>query len=395
MDDRGAPTPPLARLATTLLATSLLGRLPQAMSALALVRIVIDGGGGYGFAGALTGGYVVASTVGTPLLGRLIDRSGRPRAVLLVAALLSSAALLGVALLAVAVPAAAFGCSVVAGFAFPPLEPVLRSLWPRILTPGRQLARGFAADAASQEVLFILGPLLAVLAAATLGAVGGVLTMAAAGLLGALLFCAHRVLRDRPDSPARQDAHPSALRVRAVRTLVVAQVAAGAPIGVLTISAAQLAARTGSPSSNGWALAINAGGALTGALLVARFPLRVAPERALRLLLVPLALLYLPTAAFTLPPALWLTGAYLAGLCLPPLLTQAFAVTAHATPELALTEANGWVISAFSVGIGGGTAVAGVLAGAAGSAGAVAAVVGASGIALLGAAFARPARLTA
>ncbi|WP_375390017.1 MFS transporter [uncultured Amnibacterium sp.] len=383
------------RLATTLLASSLLGRLPQAMSALALVRIVVDGGGGYAFAGALTAGYVIASTVGIPVLGRLIDGTGRPRAVLLVAAALSSVAFVEVALLATAAPPAALVCGVVAGFASPPLEPTLRSLWPRIMAPGRQLARAFSADAAAQEVLYILGPLLAVLAVAALGARGGVLVMAAAGLVGTALFCVHRLLRPRPAEAGERVAHPSALRTRAVRTLVIALVGGGLPIGALTISAARFAALTGAPSLNGWALAINAGGALTGALLIARFPLRTPPERALRGLLLLLALLYLPTAAFGLPTVVWLAGAFVAGLALPPLLTQVFAITATAAPAAALTEANGWIISAFSVGIGAGTAVAGALTGAAGTAGAVAAVVGASALALLGAGLATPGRLAA
>jgi MFS family permease len=385
--------PPVARSAMALLATSLLGRLPQAMSALALVRIVVDGGGGYAFAGALTGGYVVASTVGTPLLGRLIDRSGRPRAVLLGSAAASSAALLGLALLVSSAPGVAFVCSLVAGFAFPPLEPTLRSLWPRIMAPGRQLARAFSADAAAQEVLFILGPLLAVAAAALLGAVGAVLVMAVAGLVGTALFSRHRLLADRMTAGGRGEPHPSALRTSAVRTLVVAQIAAGLPIGVLTITAAQYAATVGDQALNGWALAINAGGAFTGALLVARFPIRVAPERVLRILLVLLAALYLPTAAFGLLPSVWLVGAYLAGLCLPPLLTQVFAITASATPEAQLTEANGWAISALSVGIGAGTAVAGALASGSGSTGAVVAIVGASVAVVLGAAFTSPSRL--
>jgi MFS family permease len=202
--------PHVARLASTLLATSLLGRLPQAMSALALVRIVVDGGGGYAFAGALTGGYVVASTVGTPLLGRLIDRSGRPRAVLLASAAVSSVALVGVALLVTAAPITAFLCCLVAGFGFPPLEPTLRSLWLRFMSPGRQLMRAFSGDAASQEVLFILGPLVAVGAAAMLGARGGVLVMATAGLLGTALFCAHRLLHDRVRAGEADGPHRSA-----------------------------------------------------------------------------------------------------------------------------------------------------------------------------------------
>ncbi|MGT2426211.1 MFS transporter [Amnibacterium kyonggiense] len=388
-----AARPRIARVATTLLATSLLGRLPQAMSALALVRIAVDDGRGYAFAGALTGGYVIASTVGTPLLGRLVDRTGRSRAVLLGSAAVATAALLGVALLVAVAPPAAFACGLIAGAAFPPLEPTLRSAWPRIMAPGRQLVRAFSADAAAQEVLFILGPLLAVGFAARLGAAAAVVVMALAGLAGTALFCLHRVLAAPAGAEPATGSHPSALRTRAVRTLVAVQIAAGLPIGVLTISAARLAALGGTASLNGWALAVNAGGALVGALLVARFPLRTPPERALRIVLLLLAALYLPTAAFGLPPALWLVGAFLAGILLPPLLTQVFAITAAATPTAALTEANGWAISAFSVGIGAGTAVAGALAGEAGTPGAAAGVIGASVLAGAGAAAAAPARL--
>jgi MFS family permease len=136
--------PALVRLAGTLLATSMLGRLPQAMSALALVRVVIDGGGGYAYSGALTAAYVIASTIGTPVLGRIIDGTGRSRAVLPVSAAVSSAALLALAPVVATAPGPALALGVVAGFAFPPIEPTLRSLWPRIAAPGRS-SRGCSA----------------------------------------------------------------------------------------------------------------------------------------------------------------------------------------------------------------------------------------------------------
>ena len=60
-----------------LLFTSLLGRLPGAMAALAIVQLVRSTSGDFAFAGLITAVYVVAGAVGQPLLSRLIDRVGR------------------------------------------------------------------------------------------------------------------------------------------------------------------------------------------------------------------------------------------------------------------------------------------------------------------------------
>ncbi|MFJ5302755.1 hypothetical protein [Streptomyces sp. NPDC088350] len=70
----------------------------------------------------------MVGAIGGPLLGRLVDRTGRPR-VLVGSAVVSGA---GYALLALA-PGSLYGTlagAVVAGAAAPPLEPCLRALWP-------------------------------------------------------------------------------------------------------------------------------------------------------------------------------------------------------------------------------------------------------------------------
>src|SRR6187551_1732156 len=80
-----------------LLFTSLLGRLPGAMAALAIVQLVRSTDGDFGFAGLVTAVYVVAGAVGQPLLSRLIDRFGQI-AVLTISGVLSFASFTGMAL---------------------------------------------------------------------------------------------------------------------------------------------------------------------------------------------------------------------------------------------------------------------------------------------------------
>ena len=73
--------------------TSLVARLPLAMTGLAIVLRVSRASGSYGEAGAITAVYVVAGAIGSPVWGRLADRSGR-RLILVVTALASAVGLL-------------------------------------------------------------------------------------------------------------------------------------------------------------------------------------------------------------------------------------------------------------------------------------------------------------
>ena len=81
-----------AKHAARLLTGTLVGRLPNATAAIAIVLFVRAEGGSYSLAGALAAVYGVANAVGQPLLGRLVDLHGQPR-VQLPAAVLSALAM--------------------------------------------------------------------------------------------------------------------------------------------------------------------------------------------------------------------------------------------------------------------------------------------------------------
>ncbi len=118
-----------ARHAVRLLVGTLVGRLPNATAAIAIVLFVRAEGGTYSLAGGLAAAYGVANAVGQPLLGRLVDLYGQPR-VQLSAALVSA---FGMAVFAFAgtdpLPLA-YAAVAVAGLFTPPLEGGLRALWP-------------------------------------------------------------------------------------------------------------------------------------------------------------------------------------------------------------------------------------------------------------------------
>ncbi|MCU1481368.1 MAG: arabinose efflux permease family protein [Subtercola sp.] len=352
-----------------LLVSSLVGRLPTAMSSLAIVQLVRLQGGGYTLAGVMTAAYIIASAIGQPLLSRRIDRAGQTR-VLLASAIVSAAAFVGLAVTAAALPAAAVLCALVAGLFTPPLEPSLRTLWPRMFGEGRTLKAAFSLDAGAQEVMFIVGPLLTVLGIAAFGSTGNVVFAGLLGLAGAVAFAVHPVSRSA-GAPVRHDqagsgrvraaGHPSPLRNAAFRPIVLFTFGVGVPVGALTI-VVTVFEDSSFAGFSGWALAANALGALIGATAIALRPLRTAARRAMPFCGLLLAVFYIPLAFAHMPPAAYLIAAVVSGLFLPPTLTQIFETVEQLSARAGLTEANAWVVSAMTLGIAFGTLAAGAVA---------------------------------
>lgn len=344
-----------------LLATSLLGRLPSAMAALALVHVVRAHGGDYALAGITTASFIGASAIGLPLLSRWIDRA-RQSHVLMIAGLVSSLAFIAVALLA---PISAIGtlvAAVIAGAFTPPLEPSLRSLWPRLVPEERPLRAAYSLDAGAQEIVFILGPILTVFGIAAFGASGNILFAGALGLLGALAFALHPISRRTVAVAVAHGVRRSPLRSAGLRRLVIFAFGAGVPVGALTIVVTRWSEDRGLADLAGWALSANAIGALLGAVTLAAFPFRRPATQMLALCGLVLALGFLPLMIADLSLPLLLLVALISGIAFPPALAQIFDTVQSVVPAETLTEANAWTVSAVSVGIATGTLGAGLAA---------------------------------
>ncbi|MEE4544578.1 MFS transporter [Streptomyces sp. V4-01] len=370
-------TPHAARL----LGGTLLGRLPNAMAALAIVLFLRSQGAGYGVAGTLSALYGLAVAVGQPLLGRAVDRRGQPR-VMTAAALLSAA---GFALLAVTGPAPlplAVLAVLLAGVATPPLEGGLRALWPDVLDGDDRVQRAYALDAAAQEVMFALGPLLVTLTVAAASHAAALVLTGALGVAGTLVVVTAAPSRAWQAQP--REAHwLGALRSPGLAVLLGACFFVGIALGAIALAAVAYGDAHGGGPAAAYVLAANGAGALIGGLGYGARGWPGAPERRLRLLSLGLAACYPPL--LLVPGLPWMLPlAALSGLFLAPTLACTFLVVDRHAPAGTVTEAFSWVVTAVGVGSALGTAVAGAAAqhggaaaafGAATGGGAVAAVV--------------------
>lgn len=365
--------------AMRLLAGTLTGRLPNATAALGIVLLTRAQGGDFALAGALSAVYGIANAVGQPLLGRAVDRLGQPR-VMLPAAVASAAGMTLFALAGLRPLPLAYAAMLVAGFFTPPLEGGLRALWPGVLKRADRVHAAYALDAAAQEVMFAVGPLLVTLLVAGFSERAALLWIAAVGVAGAVSVVVSPPSRTWRSEPRVPD-WLGPLRSRGIVVVVASFFFVGLALGSIAVAAVAFADDHGGGMVSSYVLSGTGFGALVGGVVYGARQWPGVPERRLRLLMAGLAVCYLP---LVLVPGVALMAALaaLSGLFLAPSLACAFVVVDRHAPAGTVTEAFSWIVTGFGVGAAIGTAASGP---AAQYGGAVAAftVAGAGGLAAL------------
>ena len=354
--------------------SSVVGRLPISMAPLAAVLLVQQVRGSYSVAGVVTGAYALGSTVGTPVLGRLVDRLGQPRvigtagtlsAVLLAALALTAAAGAGdPVLLALAVPA---------GLSAPPLAAAMRGAWRTALPGEQERLAAYALDAVAVEFVFVVGPLLVGLLLTTTPPAVPLLVTAGLLAVGSLSYTragAVRAWRPEPH-PEGQAPARTPLADRGVRTLLLASLLVALGFAHIDLSIAATAREAlGDPGRVGLLFACIAGGSTLGGLWYGSRSWRI-PER-LRLPgslvgvctgLAAVAVLLGGIEGRPRSPGLPLLGALLfaAGVFIAPGLIAVTNLVDALAPRSRLSEAQAWVSTSYTGGAAAGTALAGLL----------------------------------
>ncbi|MFE6095910.1 MFS transporter [Streptomyces massasporeus] len=345
-----------ARHAARLLVGTLVGRLPNATAAIAIVLFVRAEGGTYSLAGALAAVYGVANAVGQPVLGRIVDLRGQPR-VQLPAAVLSALAMALFAFSGIASLPLAYVAVAGAGLFTPPLEGGLRALWPSVLRREDQVHTAYAMDAVAQEVMFTVGPLLVTLCVSLWSAQAALLVLNVIGVLGALSVVVSPPSRAWRSAP--REAHwLGALRSAGLLALLAAFLFIGMALGSITVASVPYADAHGGDAVYGWLMAALGFGALVGGSVYGARQWAGEPARRLQVLVALLVVCYLPLMLMPdAVPMVALTA--LAGVFLAPAIACAFVLVDRHAPRGTVTEAFSWLVTTFTVGHSVGAGVAG------------------------------------
>jgi MFS family permease len=338
---------------------SVLARLPIAMIGISALLYVQRETGSFAAAGLVSAGSLVGVSVGAVIQGRLIDRFGPTRPLLVVAGLLALSMTALVTAIESHAPTAmlvAFGF--LTGLSEPMVGSASRALWARLLPPGGARNAAFSYEAISMEVFFILGPGVAGLLVLAPWAGTGLVLGVALQFTGAVMFALSPAVRAWRASPGSGGSLLGALASPGMRTLALAALGFGVVIGFVEVAVPASATEAGSPSFGGLLLSA---WSLSSVAFGVGYSLRPWPRRMGLRLPALLGAFGALVALLAWPSSLW-------GLALMMLLAGALITpqsTAHSSaielvaPAGTAAEAFGWVLTAVTLGLAAGQSISG------------------------------------
>ncbi|MFB7932904.1 MFS transporter [Streptomyces sp. NPDC056039] len=350
------------RGAWTFLLPGFAARQPFAMLTISIVLLVQHTTGSYGAAGAAAAVTGVSMALFAPYSGRLADRYGQ-RAVLIPGVLLHAVSGLTLTALALldAPLWAVFAAAVPTGASVPQVGPMVRARWGVKLKDSPLMTTAAAFESVTDELTFVVGPLLATALCTAIDPAAGLVTEASLTLIGGLLFAAQK--STQPSVEGRGHArveHTSALRVPGVRVLIVTFLGIGAVFGGMQVSLAAYTESIGEPGLNGVLYGVFAAGNMISGLVCGAIAWRAAPQRRLVIGYSALALTASGLWAADSVPVLAGLG-LLVGMCIAPALITGYTLVDGLVPASARTEAFTWLTGAVALGQAAAVSIAGQL----------------------------------
>nr|WP_279549908.1 MFS transporter [Leucobacter weissii] len=345
-----------------ILLAQLTARFPFGMLSIIVLLHIQLAYGNYTAAGIVLAAQSIGQAISGPLAGRLMGRLGM-RPVLLTTSIVCTALLTTLALtqlpLVVLTPLA-----FALGLTTPPVTPAVRTVYPK-LVPGKQVSALFSLDASAQEIIWVIGPVVAVFVSGQLSTVWGLLLAALFMLGGGLWFTYSPEIGRVQIPPARRRfgavlAQPTVLIATIGNFFFVASFAA--------LEAGIVAAFGHGGIESGILLAIFSVGSILGGLLLG--------HRAVRrwsmfwrsvIVLVGTALCLLSSDPYWLAAAL-----FVGGIGVAPFFAALYSSVSATVKFSETAEAYGWVGTGMLVGVAMGSALAGVAIDVAGGNGGIA-----------------------
>ena len=341
-------------------ATGLVARLPIAMLGLGIVLLVSERTGSYALAGSVAAVEVACAAITAPLQGRLGDRFGQARVLLVAAAAFAVGITLTIASVELdwALPLPHL-CAGLAGATLPHIGPLVRTRWRHAVRDRQQLDTAFALEAVVDEIVFIVGPVLV-----TFLAIGDRpwLGLVAAGLLGTGGAVAlSRLRRTQPPVSVRDPAVASApMPWLRLLPLVIVSAGLGSLFGSAEVVIVAFADEAGNRGMAGWMLAAWATGSMLAGLIVGA---RTARGHALdQLRWSATALTAMMAVLIVIPTVGWVTVVlFFAGFAISPALISSISLVERFVPPERLTEGIAWAGTGLAAGVAPGAAISGVV----------------------------------
>lgn len=322
-------------------AAGLLARMQISMTGLSIVLLISIVTGSFARAGLVTAVATLTGAAVTPVWGRLIDRSGQARVLVLTSVLFAIGAGLIILTVLTRQPLGfTIAAAVLAGLGISQAGSAVRARWSHRLSDPGERDVAFALEAMVDEIVFIVGPVLATLVATAIQPPLGLALTAVLTLTGSLLLAAQG--RTQPPAHPRNGAQP----VGAIPWPTIAPVAmccialgvifGGMEVAIIAFTTERNILATTSLFTVAWAVGSLVAGFITGTITW-----RAPASRRFRIGATCLAASLLPLPFLASPWAL-APVLVVSGMAIAPTLIASVAVVQSGVPAARLAESLGW-----------------------------------------------------
>lgn len=332
-----------------LLLAQLVARFPFGMLSLAFIIHIQDVTGSYAIAGIALGAETIGASISGPILARYMAIFG-VRRVIAIATVVTTGSFLAIGFVPPE-PLLLVFLSFLVGLSSPPIQPAARTIYP-LITPKPLLPQLYSLDAAAQEIIWVVGPLVATLVAAQFGNMAMLLTIAFIQVFGSIWLLLNKSVANAK-IPLSKTAVGRVLKNPAVTAstflgLLFVGSFAGVEVGAVALF---------DKTTAGLMFAVFSVGSLLGGFLLAP---RVKSRLALPWF-VGLTLVGYTAILFDPQNAIWVGGClFVAGIGVAPTLGILALWVAQGTSGSETAEAYGWTATGQLVGFSAGSALAGI-----------------------------------
>ncbi len=348
-------------------AAGALARLPMSMVGIGAVLMVQGLYDSYAMAGRVAAVLGLAQAFLAPQIARWVDRHGQ-RTVLLPTLAVSAVGLGGL------ITAGVLGApewvlwlfAAIAGASQGSYGSMVRARWNHALDDPGRLHTAYSLESSIDELVFIVGPVLATTLATAVAAPSGLVLAGVATVVGGLLFVVQRATEPPvvvPDAGAR---HRPVVLVPGMPVMVLVFVAMGMIFGSVEVTTVAFAEELGSKAMSGVVLAVFALGSMVAGLV---YGARHFTSPASRRFVIGMAAFGPGVSLVLLADSLWMLAIvmFVAGMAIAPTVITGNGLVQDMVGKHQLTEALTWVGTSIGIGTSLGASVAGARVDAAGA----------------------------
>jgi MFS family permease len=348
-------------------AAGALARLPMSMVGIGAVLMVQGLYGSYAMAGRVAAVLGLAQAFLAPQIARWVDRRGQRRVLLPVLAVsavgmggLITAAVLG------APEWVLWPFAAIAGGSQGSYGSMVRARWNHSLADPRRLHTAYSLESSIDELVFIVGPVLATTLATAVAAPSGLVVAGVAAVVGGLLFVMQRATEPPVVVPGAEVRHRPVVLVPGMPVMVLVFVAMGMIFGSVEVTTVAFAEELGSKGLSGVVLAVFALGSMVAGLA---YGARHFTSPASRRFVIGMAAFGPGVSLVLLADSLWMlaTVMFVAGMAIAPTVITGNGLVQDMVGKHQLTEALTWVGTSIGIGASLGASVAGARVDAAGA----------------------------